>query len=106
MSELVSKLANGPHDVEFETRVEDLQEVEKRLKNGFVYIKFPKTKGGTELGIAVDHSATNVSSADFKKAKGSIHIEGTCTLDYTKVRCIADIDIASREGQGCLQLAN
>ena len=106
MSELVSKLENGLHDVEFETRVEDLSEVENRLKDGFVYLKFPKTKGGTELGITVDHSATNTNKADFKKAKGTIHVEGTCTLDYVKVRCIADVDISNRQGKGCLQTSS
>ncbi|MBY0273443.1 MAG: MbtH domain protein [Alphaproteobacteria bacterium] len=106
MSELVNKLSTGIHDIEFETRVENLTDVEKRLENGFIYVKFPKTSGGTELGINIDTSATKTANADFKNSKGTIHIEGMCTLDYVKVRCIADIDISTRQGKGCLQIIN
>lgn len=104
MSELVNKLSNGLHVVEFESRVKDLDDVKNRIENGFVYIKFTQTKGGTELGITVDRSTTNSTDVDFEKGTGTLHLEGTCVLDYQKVRCIADISIATREGKGCLQV--
>jgi hypothetical protein len=106
MSPLVEKLSNGLHEVEFETRINDLSEVEDRIRNGFVYVKFVNTKGGTELGIKVDPKDINFDAVDFKAGAGTLHVEGTCTLDYEKVKCIADIDLATRSGRGYLKVIN
>jgi hypothetical protein len=34
-----------------------------------------------------------------------IHVEGELTLDYVRVRCIADVDLATLEGTGHLTRA-
>ena len=69
---------------------------------GYVFIKFTGTRGGTDLGVRVDKAATDLSQAHFEDGSGVAHVEGTLTLDYVKVRCIADIDLASLNGTGHL----
>ncbi len=106
MSELVETLSKELHEVEFEARTDNLHEVENRIRNGFIFIKFINTRGGTELGINVDPAEVNFNELDFKTGVGNLHIEGTCTLDYEKVRCIADIDLSTRTGKGFLKIIN
>jgi hypothetical protein len=99
MDELVQRLSTGNQPVtvggpnpsadEFKKRVEDI---------GYVFIKFTNTRGGTDLGVRVDKNATDLSQADFTRQTGKAHVEGTLTLNYTRVRCIADIDLATLNG--------
>jgi len=103
MNELVQRLAQGEHLVavggpdpslgDFKMRIEDM---------GYLFIKFTGTRGGTELGVRIDKSATDLSQADFHQGAGVAHIEGFLTLNYVKVRCIANIDLATLNGTGHL----
>jgi hypothetical protein len=43
------------------------------------------------------------SKADFENGSGIVHLEGGLTLDYVKVRYIADIDFKTLEGTGHLE---
>jgi hypothetical protein len=43
------------------------------------------TKGGTELGFALDRESTDIGQADFDKGSGSVRLVGRLTLDYVKV---------------------
>jgi hypothetical protein len=43
-----------------------------------------------------------LSRADFENQTGTVHLEGDLTLDYVKVRCVADIDLQTFNGQGHL----
>ncbi|HZO73981.1 MAG TPA: hypothetical protein VFB60_17385 [Ktedonobacteraceae bacterium] len=105
MDELVQRLAEGDHPVtvggpkpslaEFRNRVEDM---------GYVFIKFTDTRGGTDLGVRVDKSATDLNRAYFDQETGTAHVEGTLTLNYVKVRCVADIDLETLNGTGHLQI--
>lgn len=104
MDKLVNELSNGKHPVIFEPRTEKLSEIKDRLDQGFVFIKFFETQGETELGINIDNDLTCLSEVDFTLGKGVFHVVGTCELNFRKVRCIADIDISSRQGKGYLQL--
>lgn len=104
MDELVSRLCTGEHPVSFEERVKQLKQVEDRIRDGFVFVKFTQTRGGTELGIDLVPSECDFSNADFASGKGKVHVVGTCELNYCKVKCIADVDLSSREGNGYLQL--
>ena len=78
----------------------------KRLKDAidrnYVHIKFTDTKGGTELGVRLDRDACDFSGADFESGTGTIHVEGGLTLDYVKVKCIAEMDLSTLEGKGHL----
>ena len=79
-------------------------ELKASIDCGYVLIKFTETKGGTELGVRLDEAITDLSSADFEQAAGSIHLAGNLTLNFVKVRCVADIDIATFEGKGHLEI--
>lgn len=103
MNELVQRLSEGDHPVIVGGPQPTLEEFRKRLMDmGYVFIKFTGTRGGTDLGVRVDKESTNLHHASFDKATGIAHLEGTLTLNYVKVRCIADIDLATLNGTGHL----
>ncbi len=106
MDDLVKRLSEGSHDVEFESRTKSLEEIKSRIDDGFVFITFTKTRGGTELGINIEKDLIDISKADFNSGKGKIKIAGTCELNYNKVRCVADIDLSSKKGKGHLVVLN
>jgi len=100
---LVSRLSKGRHPVESSLRPEKtVQALKDRIDLGYVHIKFTETRGGTELGIRLDRDATDVSQADFESQTGTVHLEGDLTLDFVRVRCIADIDLQTFSGKGHL----
>jgi len=104
INELVQRLSEGKHEVVIGHRDESYEEIKQRIEDGYIHIKFTQTRGGTELGINVDLNNTNLKELDFNKGEGLLHIEGTTNLNYNAVRCIADIDLATRKGEGCLQV--
>lgn len=80
-----------------------VEELRRRVEEiGTVFVKFTETRGGTDLGVPLDRAATDLSAADFDAGTGTIHVEGTLTLNDDPVRCIADIDIATLKGTGRL----
>jgi uncharacterized protein YbdZ (MbtH family) len=100
---IVDKLCEGAHPVEAGLRPEKTARLFKEaIDRNYVHIKFTNTKGGTELGVSLDRGACDFSQADFENGKGMVHVEGSLTLDYVKVRCIADIDLNTLEGKGRL----
>jgi hypothetical protein len=72
------------------------------IDRNYVHIKFTDTRGGTELGVRLDPASCDFSTADFDNGSGTVHIEGGLTLDYVKVKCIADVDLSTLEGTGRL----
>jgi hypothetical protein len=103
VNELVAHLAQGDHPVTLGGPKPSVEELQKRIGEiGYVFIKFTDTRGGTDLGVHVDKAATDLRHADFERATGTVHVEGTLTLNYVPVRCVADIDLATRNGTGHL----
>ena len=103
MNELVQRLSEGSHPVVIGGPQPSLEELQNRVTQMlYVFIKFTDTRGGTDLGVRVDSDATHLSQADFEKGTGVAHIEGMLTLNYVKVRCVADIDLATLSGTGHL----
>jgi hypothetical protein len=103
MDDLVQRLSEGNHPVTVGGPQPSLEEFQKRVEDmGYVFIKFTGTRGGTDLGIRVDKSATDLSKASFEQRTGVAHVEGTVTLNYVKVRCVADIDLETLNGTGHL----
>src|SRR5215831_7566235 len=99
MNELVQHLADGDHPVTVGGPKPSLEEFQKRIEDmKYVFIKFTATRGGTDLGVRVDPTATDLTQADFAEGTGIAHIEGILTLNYTKVRCIAEIDLSTLNG--------
>lgn len=105
INELVQRLSEGKHEVILEDRNECYEDIKSRIEKGFVHIKFSKTQGtGTELGINIDFTNTNIKGVDFGKKSGILHIEGTANLNYHTVKCVADIDLSNKIGEGFLKL--
>ncbi len=103
MDELVQRLANGNYQVTVGGPKPSLEEFQRRVEDmGYVFIKFTSTRGGTDLGVRVDTKATDLSQAHFEQRTGIAHVEGTLTLNYVKVRCVADIDLETLNGTGHL----
>jgi hypothetical protein len=103
MNELVLRLSEGSHPITVGGPNPTLEELQKRLEEmGYVFIKFTDTRGETDLGVRVDQRATQMNRSQFEQRKGVVHIEGTLTLNYVKVRCIADIELATLAGNGHL----
>lgn len=101
--DLVTRLSEGLHSVEASLRPERTAgALKERIDLGYVHIKFTETRGGTELGVRLDRDAVDISQADFDEPSGKVHLEGALTLNYVKVRCIADIDLQTLAGQGHL----
>ena len=100
MDELVQRLSEGDHPV-VTRRAESAEGLKESIDRGYVLITFTETRGGTELGFRLG-AATDLSGADFDQATGSVHLEGDLTLNYVRVRCVADIDIATLKGTGHL----
>ena len=102
--DLVTRLSESQHPVEVSLRPEKSVEAFKdRIEQGYVHIKFTGTRGGTELGVRLDRDALSLEGADFESGQGTVHLEGGLTLNYVKVRCVADIDLATLAGRGRLQ---
>ena len=103
---LVDKLCEGDHPVEVGLRPERTTKLFKEaIDRNYIHIKFTKTKGGTELGFRLNPDASDFSAADFENGKGKVHVEGFLTLDYVRVKCVADIDLSTFEGKGHLARA-
>jgi uncharacterized protein YbdZ (MbtH family) len=101
---LVDRLCEGDHAIEASLRPEKTVKLFKdAIDRNYVHIKFTKTKGGTELGVRLDRDACDFSQADFESGNGAVHVEGNLTLDYVKVRCVADVDLKTLEGKGRLE---
>jgi len=104
---LVKRLAQGSHPVVPGLHPQaSVQALKEGIDRGYVHIKFTNTRGGTELGVRLDTAACDFSRADFDAQTGTVHLEGGLTLDYVKVRCIADIDLPTLAGQAHLEIVD
>lgn len=106
MSELVQKLAVGSHPVQATLRPKpSVSALKECIDRNYVHIKFTGTRGGTELGVRLDPEACDLNGGDFATGEGRIKLVGGLTLDYVKVRCVADIDLQTFLGEGHLEIA-
>ncbi len=102
MNELVERLSKGEHAVTAGGPNPSAKKVGEEIGREYVHIKFTETKGGTDLGCRLDTSASRHEDADFENGTGTVHLEGTLTLNYVPVRCVADIDLLTLDGKGHL----
>ena len=101
---LVDRLSTGDHRIVVSQRPEPtVKALKEAIDNGYVRVKFTETKGGTELGFKFDKDASDLSNGNFEDGRGNVRLVGGLTLDYTKVRVIANIDLSTLEGQGHLE---
>jgi hypothetical protein len=104
VNELVRKLTQE-QDIEASLRPErNLQNFKAAIDRNYVHLKFIHTKGGTELGFPVDKERSDLSGADWEKGTGIIKLVGELTLDYVKVRFWSQVDLASLNGTGHLEI--
>jgi hypothetical protein len=100
MKELLDKLIEK-QTVETSRPSKSAGALKECIDRDYVHILFKKTD--TELGIRLKRDECNFESADFTAGRGHVHIVGGLTLDYNKVKCIADIDISTCEGLANLE---
>jgi len=101
---LVDRLSTGDHRIVVAQRPEPtIKALKEAIDNGYVRVKFTETKGGTELGFKVDKEASDLNAANFDEGTGTVRVVGGLTLDHVKVRCVAEIDLKTLEGQGHLE---
>ena len=101
---LVKRLAEGDHPIILSRADNSVESFKESIDRGYVLIKFTNTQGGTELGVRLDHERTDLSQADFEQNQGTAHLEGNLTLNYVKVRCLADVELATLDGKGHLEV--
>ncbi|HYM79025.1 MAG TPA: MbtH family NRPS accessory protein [Candidatus Dormibacteraeota bacterium] len=100
---VVDRLCEGVQVVEVGLRPEKtMKKFKEAIDRGHVHIRFTETQGGTELGVRLDRAASSFSEANFEQGRGAVHLEGNLTLDYVKVKCVADIDLSTLTGKGHL----
>ncbi len=101
--DVVEFLSNGEHPVEAWLQPKrSAEQLHEALRCGFVHVKFTDTRGGTLVGFSVDREASELGRADFDKGTGAVHIEGVLSLNYVKVRCVADLELETLAGHGKL----
>ncbi len=103
MDELVQRLSEGDHPI-VANRYKSAQELKQAIDRGYVLLKFTDTRGGTELGVRLDNAAADLSEADFDQSTGTVHLVGNLTLNYVPVRHVADVDLATLNGTGHLEI--
>ena len=104
MSELVQFLCKGDHPIEARLREKTRGALKESIASGHVRIKFTDTRGGTELGVAIDRSRSDLRAIESDNGSAEIRVVGDLTLDYVPVSCVARIDLATLEGEGHLEL--
>jgi hypothetical protein len=105
VNDLVKRLSEGSHPVEVSLRPERTVKLfREMLDRGHVLVKFTQTRGGTELGVPLDKSRSDLTQANFDSESGRVRVCGELTLDYVPVRVVADIELPSMEGQGHLEI--
>ena len=105
MNDLVRRLSEGSHAVEISLRPERTVKLfREMLDRGHVLVKFTQTQGGTELGVPLDKSRSDLTQANFDSETGKVRLRGDLMLDYVPVRVVADIDLPSLQGQGHLEI--
>jgi hypothetical protein len=105
VSDLPTRLSQGDHPVTYRARGGDARtELREVIDRQYVHVLFTGTQGGTELGFRPDPARSDVSSASWETGEGVVHLEGELNIDGVQVRCVADIDLATVEGTGRLEI--
>jgi core binding factor beta subunit len=104
VNELVQKLTQEQRIIASLRPEPTLEQLKAAVDRKYVLIKFTETRGGTELGIRLDPERSDLSAANFETGAGKIHIAGDLVLDYVPVRFHGDIDLATLDGTGRLEV--
>jgi hypothetical protein len=99
LNDLVERLTKE-HEVECTRPQKTGKALKECIDRNYVHIMFKKT--GTELGVQLDRRFCKLD-ADFENSEGKVYLVGGLTLNYDKVRCVAEIDLLTCEGKGHLE---
>jgi uncharacterized protein YbdZ (MbtH family) len=101
---LVDRLSRGEHNLEFSSRLgKTPATLRERIDSGYLHVRFPDTRGGTELGVRLIPDDSDLTGGDFERGTGEVLLVGSLILDETPVRCVARIDLATLAGKGHLE---
>lgn len=101
---LVERLSGSGHRVEVRTRTEDkVAYLRERLEVGHLHVLFPDTRGGTELGLALDESTRRAALVALDAGE-DIVVAGPLTLDDTAVVCRVWLSLPNLVGHGGLEV--
>jgi len=98
VNELVVRLSKE-QNIEASRPSKTAESLKECINRKYVHIMFKET--GTELGVQLFIPQCKLD-ADYDNANGTVHIVGGLTLNYVKVKCVADINLATCEGTGYL----
>lgn len=105
MSDLPKRLSQGETRVAFRARRGDARaELREAVERRYVHVLFTETRSGTELGFQLDEERSDLARADWERGEGTVRLAGSLKLDGVPVRCVAEIDLASLEGVGRLEI--
>ncbi|MBT4880039.1 MAG: hypothetical protein HON43_03595 [Alphaproteobacteria bacterium] len=100
---LVDRLATKAQKVIIGYRNESLEELRENFKNSYLHLKFPDTRGETELGIDLLIDECDFSALESGKTEGNLIIKGTTILDSQPILCSANVDLKSRTGTSTVE---
>jgi hypothetical protein len=104
MDDLVARLSRGSHPVTLSLRPEPtIAGLREQIGYDYLHVKFTETRGGTELGVKLETSSCDFTALENEPPAGQLHIVGTLTLNYVRVRCVADVDLETFTGTGHLE---
>jgi len=87
--------------VDRETSKPNKSQLLKAAENGYVLVKFPGTKGGTELGANLKNEDQR---CQYKTEGDNLILTGRLKLDYTPLLLTATINMNTFEGTGSVQV--
>jgi thioesterase domain-containing protein/acyl carrier protein len=97
---LISRLGQA-QPVEVSLRPRPTAELlEAAVNRGHIHLRFPGTRGGTELGVRLERGACDLGGADFRGGTGTLRLVGEVSLDGVGLRCHADIELRTFQGLG------
>ncbi|MFL6283824.1 MAG: MbtH family protein [Pyrinomonadaceae bacterium] len=101
---LVARLCEGEHPFVLCLRPEpSLRRFREAIEQGYLRVNFTDTNPGTELGVRLDKDACELGGGDFEGGSGRVKVVGGLTLDYVKLRCEMEVDLATLAGSGRLE---
>lgn len=99
------RLSRGLQPVELALRAErNTDALLRQVKTGCVQVRFTGTRGGTELSVPMESEDVQRISEQVERGEKTIRFTGGLSVDYTRVRCIADIDVETLTGTGKLEI--
>lgn len=86
------------HPVTVKPTNRNFQEFKESLARHYVHLTFTDTRGGTTVAVRLIPEKVNVEGENILQETGTVHFEGSFILDYSRMKCIAAINLKTFEG--------